>query len=252
MCAKDVQSAVEVMWGVALFSLCCILLATAPSRAQSPPHDPMIAAAPASLPGLVPLFEIDRTLRAAGFSPLEPPRREGTTYVLRAIDHREVQMRVVVDGRSGAIRAVNRIVPVSPDGAIGVTPPLGGAGSYGSLPDPPPFERRPEPQLHAPPDHAMPVNNDGTTIDSKKADATMPPPPLTARPSTTPPPLAVLPLPRPRPAGLTTPKAKSQGKLPNASAREPDTGPTAASDPRAALRPALTKPKKPPQTVAPD
>jgi hypothetical protein len=256
VCARDDRSAVEGIRGTALLSLCCLLLATTPGRAQSPPRDPITTAAPASLPGLVPLFEIDRTVRAAGFSPLEPPRREGTTYVLRAIDHREVLMRVVVDGRSGAIRATNRIVPVNPDGAVGVTPPLGGPGTYGSLPGPPPLERLPEPPPGLPPrdvapDNATPANNAGRPIDSK-ADVTMPPPPLTARPSETPPPQAVLPLPRPRPTEVTTQKAKPQGKVPDARSRKPDTVPTAASDPRAAPRPAPAKPKKLPQIVTPD
>jgi hypothetical protein len=58
-----------------------------------------------------------RTVRAAGFDPLAPPLREGTTYVLRATDFRGILMRVVVDARSGAIRDANRIVP--------------GPGSYG-------------------------------------------------------------------------------------------------------------------------
>jgi len=58
----------------------------------------------------VPPYEILRTLRAAGFEPLAPPLREGTTYVVRAIDFRGVPMRVVVDARSGAIRDANRIV----------------------------------------------------------------------------------------------------------------------------------------------
>jgi hypothetical protein len=58
----------------------------------------------------VPPYEILRTLRAAGFEPLAAPLREGTTYVVRAIDFRGVPMRVVVDARSGAIRDANRIV----------------------------------------------------------------------------------------------------------------------------------------------
>ena len=77
-----------------------MLLAIAPGRAQSPPP----------LPGFVPPYEITRIVRTAGFDPLAPPLREGTTYVLRATDFRGILMRVVVDARSGAIRAVNRIV----------------------------------------------------------------------------------------------------------------------------------------------
>jgi hypothetical protein len=62
------------------------------------------------LRGFVPPYEILRTLRAAGFQPLAPPLREGTTYVVRALDYRGIAMRVVVDAHSGAIRDANRIV----------------------------------------------------------------------------------------------------------------------------------------------
>jgi hypothetical protein len=62
------------------------------------------------LRGFVPPYEILRTLRAAGFQPLAPPLREGTTYVVRALDFRGVPVRVVVDANSGAIRDANRIV----------------------------------------------------------------------------------------------------------------------------------------------
>lgn len=72
--------------------------------AQSP------GASPPPLRGFVAPYEILRTLRAAGFQPLAPPLREGTTYVVRAVDFRGVPMRVAVDARSGAIRDANRIV----------------------------------------------------------------------------------------------------------------------------------------------
>jgi hypothetical protein len=50
-------------------------------------------------------------LRAAGFAPLSPPLREGTTYVLRATDFRGILMHVVIDARTAAIRDATRIVP---------------------------------------------------------------------------------------------------------------------------------------------
>ena len=74
-----------------------------PSAPQSVPQS-------APLRGFVPPYEILRTVRAAGFDPLAPPLRQGTSYVVRAIDFRGVAMRVVVDARSGAIRDANRIV----------------------------------------------------------------------------------------------------------------------------------------------
>ena len=86
----------------------CVLSAVA-SFAQSSPN-PSPSALQPPLRGFVPPYEILRTVRAAGFDPLAPPLREGTTYVVRAIDFRGVPMRVVVDARSGAIRDANRIV----------------------------------------------------------------------------------------------------------------------------------------------
>src|SRR5437763_10541213 len=106
-------------------------LAQSSSPAASPP-----AQQSAPLRGFVPPYEILRTVRAAGFEPLAPPLREGTSYVVRAIDFRGVAMRVVVDARSGAIRDANRIVsgpglygPYVP----GPYPPV----VYGRLPPPP-------------------------------------------------------------------------------------------------------------------
>ena len=86
------------------------ILASAAAYAQTP------------VTGFVPPYEIVRTVRAAGFDPLAPPLREGTTYVLRATDFRGILMRVVVDARTGAIRDANRIVP---------GPGLYGSGGYG-------------------------------------------------------------------------------------------------------------------------
>jgi hypothetical protein len=57
--------------------------------------------------GLVRAFEINKIVRDAGFIPQGPPWREGTTYALRAVDHREVLMRVVLDARRGT--AINNI-----------------------------------------------------------------------------------------------------------------------------------------------
>ena len=84
----------------------CVLSAVS-SFAQSSPSP---STSPTPLRGFVPPYEILRTLRAAGFQPLAPPLREGTTYVVRALDFRGVPMRVVVDAHSGAIRDANRIV----------------------------------------------------------------------------------------------------------------------------------------------
>jgi hypothetical protein len=86
----------------------CVLSAVSSFAQSSPGPSPSALQTP--LRGFVPPYEILHTVRAAGFEPLAPPLREGTTYVVRAIDFRGVAMRVVVDARSGAIRDANRIV----------------------------------------------------------------------------------------------------------------------------------------------
>lgn len=90
------------------------ILAVDSAEAQSLPPPALASqasSAPAPVTGFVPPYEIMRTVRTAGFDPLAPPLREGTTYVLRATDFRGILMRVVVDARTGAIRDANRIVP---------------------------------------------------------------------------------------------------------------------------------------------
>ena len=90
------------------------------------------ASQPRPVTGFVSTFEIMRTVRSAGFDPLVPPLREGTSYVLRATDFRGILMRVVLDARTGAIRDVTRIVPAA-SGPIGMMPPsYGGPPAYGS------------------------------------------------------------------------------------------------------------------------
>ncbi|MGA7433273.1 MAG: hypothetical protein WBW35_22805, partial [Xanthobacteraceae bacterium] len=97
-------------------SALCIALLTGSGHAQvSATSSSQFAPLPSV--GFVPPYEIARNVRRAGFEPLAPPMREGSTYVVRATDFRGILMRVVVDARSGAIRDVNRIVP--------------GPGSYG-------------------------------------------------------------------------------------------------------------------------
>jgi len=84
----------------------CVVSAVSSFAQSSPSPSP----SPTPLRGFVPPYEILRTLRAAGFQPLAPPLREGTTYVVRALDFRGVPVRVVADAHSGAIRDANRIV----------------------------------------------------------------------------------------------------------------------------------------------
>ena len=119
LCARGTTSATRA----AALCLCCLVSAALASHAQSQSAAPESLAAPAPLLGLVSPDEITRIVRAAGFTPLAPARRQGTTYELRATDYRDVLMRVVVDGRSGAIRAVNQIVFARPEGIVGLMPP---------------------------------------------------------------------------------------------------------------------------------
>jgi len=195
----------RVLGAVAPF-VCFLLFAAAPSRAEPPPPP---APAPLPLPGLLPPYEVTRIVRSAGFDPLAPPLREGATYVLRATDFRGILMRVVVDGHSGAIRAVNRIVAAT-DYAVGMMPPYG-APPYGPPPYGAPVYRGPpmedplgEPYAALQPEG--PTGYDGAEIAPAEPSAPPPAPPP-AHTVTRPGLPALPPLPRPRPASLVSRKA---------------------------------------------
>jgi hypothetical protein len=144
-CVQGAKAAMARVFGAAAIFLCSLLLAAAPGRA-----DPASTIAPAAPLGIKQPFEIDKIVRDAGFTPLGLPEREGTTYVLRAIDARRILMRVVIDARSGAISAVNRFVSARPDGVMGMMPPDGAQGPLRSLPGPPPHEPLPPPRKVSP------------------------------------------------------------------------------------------------------
>jgi hypothetical protein len=140
-----------------------------------------------------------RTIRAAGFTPLAPPLREGTDYVLRATDYRGILMRVVIDARTGAIRDATRIVP--------------GPGRYGQFFGMPPYD---------PADYDAAMNGPG-------GDGAQPPsarPPAITRPAAHP--VVALPppppLPRSRPATLAS--GKSYGETSPAAKVQPAPIPT--------------------------
>ena len=210
--------------GAAAFIL-SVLSGVAPGYAQLPP----LPAPPAPLPapGFMPPYEVTKIARSAGFNPLAPPLREGTTYVLRATDFRGILMRVVVDAHSGAIRAVNRIVPPGPYGpTVGmVMPPYAMAPPYG-----------------APPAYGP----GGPDVDMlPEQDALVEPPSqpsLNASRSAAYPSVALPPLPRPRPAELAARDAK-----PGAAVQP--SAPAAAAAPSP---PAMGAPKKPPPIQVPD
>jgi hypothetical protein len=222
------------VFGAATFSLCVLLLTAAPAFAQSPPSTP-----PPPLPGFVPPYEVTRIVRSAGFNPLAPPMREGTTYVLRATDFRGLLMRVVVDARSGAIRAVNRIVP----GPSGYGPVGMMQGPYGA---PPPYYRAPPGYYGEPspygmaPGYGMPPDIDPVMgpMGPHEADLGPPSAPPEFQPGLRPMGPDVPPRPRPRPAESISHDAKASTKP----AETPESKPAAAPNAAVAAPPAAVAP----------
>ena len=169
------------------------MLGAATALAQSPPIASLSSPQSAPLRGFVPPYEILRTVRAAGFDPLAPPLRQGTSYVVRAIDFRGVAMRVVVDARSGAIRDANRIVS--------------GPGLYGPYapgPYPPaPYGRFGPPRYLGPADevaaYGRPPYVGASEVPLSDQDELRGLAPARSQYSAG---ASLVPLPRPRPAGL--------------------------------------------------
>ena len=195
-----------------------LILASAPAFAQTP------------VTGFVPPYEIVRTVRAAGFDPLAPPLREGTTYVLRATDFRGILMRVVVDARTGAIRDANRIVPGPGFYGPGGYGPGGYYGGYGpggyspSFYGPRTYGPETAPHAYGPDTSPRPLGAGPPSSEASADDMTPPteaPPSRISTPGASPPEEDVLaeppqqqsprsvggpPLPRPRPATLAAAK----------------------------------------------
>jgi hypothetical protein len=192
-----------------------LLTLVAGAVAQSPPQPAAAAPQPIPVTGFVPTFEIMRTVRAAGFDPLAPPLREGTTYVLRATDYRGILMRVVLDARTGAIRDVTRIVPAA-SGSLGVVLP-----PYGPPPYDVPYGAPVEYEVY-PPALQRPEEDVGPQLPQPIAAPSVTHAKASRR---------KLPLPRPRPAGLAAANppaasAKAEEKGSPASGK----GPAAASE----------------------
>jgi hypothetical protein len=212
------------------------LLACASGHAQAPQASSASPQVPQPVTGFVSRYEIMRTVRGAGFDPVSPPLREGTSYVLRATDYRGVLMRVVIDARSGAIRDATRIVP-----GPGYYGQAGMVGPYG----PPPYGGAPygPPPYGATPYGAPPYGEPETTA----AEGDMP-----ARPAAhlgTHPSVVILPpLPRPRPSALAKSEPKSDPKQdPKLSPPAGAAGEAAATDRRdtRAAAPATVQPQSP-------
>ena len=95
----------------------CVLLLTVAGHAQSPQLAPAIVAAPV-------LFRLScRPTRSTDsercrFFSTDAPTTRGNDVCATRLDKRDIVMRVVVDARSGAITAVNRVVPLRPDSVV--------------------------------------------------------------------------------------------------------------------------------------
>jgi hypothetical protein len=200
------------------------------------------ASQPRPVTGFVSTYEIMRTARSAGFDPLVPPLREGTSYVLRATDFRGIPMRVVLDARTGAIRDVTRIVPAA-SGPVGTMPPsYGGPPAYGSSP------------YDSPPGYGAPTGMGPGGAPGQLSQPVMPSATAPARPQ-------FPPLPRARPteqasqkpdvtgtatnnSGSTTSASKPVAKS-EATATVPTTAATAAVPPAAPAAPGKAPPVPP-------
>jgi hypothetical protein len=218
--------------------VCFLLLAGAAGRAQVPPASSS-QFAPLPAPGFMPPYEIARTVRRAGFEPLAPPLREGSTYVLRATDFRGILMRVVVDARSGAIRDVNRIVP--------------GPGSYGQQVGMMPYGSQLD---DLPPPYGQPADFDVPPAAPADDGEILARPPV-ARSLTRASVTILPPMPRPRPAELASRKpidaAKPEARSSDAkSETKPNVAPASASGNNAAAKPAAATDSKPDAKPAAD
>jgi len=184
-----------------------VLLAAATGRAQTAPPPAQATPQPRPTIGFVSSYEILRTARAAGFDPLAPPLRDGSTYVLRATDFRGILMRVVLDARTGAIRDATRIVSE-------------GSGPYGMMPPPygaPPYAWPQYDAPYAPSPYGGSAEYDAPTRPMPPADVGKPTelsrpaaPPAKKHPAAAAHPSSP-PLPRPRPAALTPQKLEKTG-----------------------------------------
>jgi hypothetical protein len=206
-----------------------LLLATASARAQVAPLSP-----PPPVPGFVSPYEIMHTLRSAGFDPLAPPLREGTTYVARATDYRGILMRVVLDARTGAIRDANRIV--SGPGANG--PDGYGPGAYGEVGMLPPPDDMPPPYGEPP----------GFDFRESSQGAQLPGPHQAPRTAVT----IFPPLPRPRPTELAShASSDAPGVMPDVKpAGVIDPKPDAKTDVTNTITPAAPATAKPGKAAA--
>ena len=108
-----------------LFAALAVLALAAPAAAEP------LRLAQAGAPGFLAPRQAIAVVRSKGFDPLDRPMRRGPHYLIRAIDHRDREVTVVVSGLSG------EIVSVTPAAIGSQMPPRGTAGGYA----PPPGSR---------------------------------------------------------------------------------------------------------------
>jgi hypothetical protein len=166
--------------------------------------------------------EILAQVRRAGFAPMSRPVQRGRVYVLFAVDPYDMDVKLTVDAGSGRVLWVTD--------ATG--PRYGGAGYY-SNPPLSRYDRPPIPPSDIP--HMGPgTNNSGL---ARSSASTRPPPPL----------------PRTRPADLTSAAAKetvppTRYTSPRTEERRESSEPKAAAPVRSDVAPAA---KPPPVTMVP-
>ena len=120
---------------------------------------PTTAGAQQIIPGGLPPHEIVTIVRSTGLDPIDFPVRRGALYVLHALDHRDRDVRVLIDARSGHIVSVTPVMTASRMPPGGVT-----MGPYERMPGPPPgYGSREPPGVYrgAPP---IVVDEDGPTV----------------------------------------------------------------------------------------
>lgn len=90
-----------------LWACAAVLAAAIPqyANAQAPGPMPSAGVAPAYA-GALPPYEVLTIVRSSGFYPVGRPLRVGAVYQIAAIDPYEMNVRLLVDARSGQILAV--------------------------------------------------------------------------------------------------------------------------------------------------
>jgi hypothetical protein len=120
---------------------------------------PTAAGAQQIISGGLPPYEIVTIVRSTGLDPIDFPVRRGALYVLHALDHRDRDVRVLIDARSGNIVSVTPVMTASRMPPGGVT-----MGPYERMPGPPPgYISREPPGVYrgGPP---IVVDEDGPTV----------------------------------------------------------------------------------------